>query len=755
MDNKKILREKALHFHKKKPAGKIQVNPSKKIETEEDLALAYSPGVAFPCLEIDKKPNTAFDYTAKGNLVAVITNGSAVLGLGKIGPLAAKPVMEGKGVLFKHFAGIDVFDIELNTKNKEEFIQTCRALEPSFGGINLEDISAPDCFEIEKRLEEELSIPVFHDDQHGTAIITTSALINACLIAKKDLKNIQVVFSGAGAAAIACGRLIQSIGVLPKNIMMCDSKGVIYKGRKNNMNPYKEEFANDTKARTLKDAIKNADIFIGLSQKDLLTEEMVKSMSSEPIIFALANPDPEIHPDLAKKANPSAIVATGRVDFPNQVNNVLGFPFIFRAALDVRATHINKEMKIAAVHALAELARKDVPESVSLAYGGERFHFGPNYILPKPFDPRVLTTVAPAVAKAAIKTGVARESISDFDQYLLQLEALQGAKQIFFQQITRRVKNLKKKPKILFPEGESPRVLKAINATASSDLYIPILLGDSKKIQKNISNLRLSHLKNVEIQNPEKDKNFNSYAEKLSQAKNISLEPAKELMKDPNYFGSMSAKLSHTDGMITGATKNYVDSIRPILNTIGCHPIKLASGMNIILVKDKIFIFADTTVNIDPTAEQVAQIAEQTLKLADLIRIQPRIAFLSFSNFAGQKENPKKMKKALEIFQKKYPDIISDGEIQADTACNPEIIQNLFPSSPLKEGANILVFPNLDSANIAYKLVQQLGSGEVIGPILIGVQKPVDIVQQTGTVEDVTNTILFNLLKIQAYNKTQ
>jgi len=410
-------------------------------------------------------------------------------------------------------------------------------------------------------------------------------------------------------------------------------------------------------------------------------------------------------------------------------------------------------MKIAAVQALAELARLDVPESVSLAYGGERFHFGPNYILPKPFDPRVLKTVAPAVAKAAIKTGVARESISDFDQYLLQLDALQGAKQIFFQQITRRVKSLKKKPKILFPEGESPRILKAINATLFSDLYVPVLIEDSKKIQNTISKLRLSQLKNVEIQNPEKDKNFNSYAEKLSQQKNISLEQAKELMKDSNYFGSMGMELSHADGMITGATKNYVESIRPVLRTIGCHPVKLASGMNIILVKDRIFIFADTTVNIDPTAEQTAQIAEQTLKLADLIRIQPRIAFLSFSNFAGQKENPKKMKKALEVFQKKYPDIISDGEMQADTACNPAIIQNLFPSSPLKEGANILVFPNLDSANIAYKLVQQLGSGEVIGPILIGVQKPVDIVQQTGTVEDVTNTILFNLLKIQAYNK--
>ncbi len=752
MDDPKILREKALHFHKKKPAGKIQVVSSKKIETEEDLALAYSPGVAFPCLEIDKKSNKAFDYTAKGNLVAVITNGSAVLGLGQIGPLASKPVMEGKSVLFKHFAGIDVFDIELNTKNKEEFIQACRALEPSFGGINLEDISAPDCFEIEKCLEEELSIPVFHDDQHGTAIITSSALINACLIAKKNLKDIQVVFSGAGAAAIACGRLIQSIGVLKKNIIMCDSKGVIYKGRTENMNPYKEEFSSETKARTLKSAVKDADVFIGLSQKNVLTEEMVKSMSETPIIFALANPDPEIHPDLAKRACPSAIVATGRVDFPNQVNNVLGFPSIFRAALDVRATHINQEMKISAVKALAELARLDVPESVSLAYGGERFHFGPNYILPKPFDPRVLKAVAPAVAQTAMKTGVAREPIENFDQYLLKLEALHGAKKIFFQQITRRVKTLKKKPRILFPEGESPRILKAVNASSASHLYTPVLLGDSEKIKKTISKLHLSHMKNVEIQTPQKHKHLGLYVKKLSEQKNISMEKAEKLLKDSNYFGSMSVQLSHADGMITGAEKNYVESVRPVLSAIGCRPLKLASGMNIILVKDKIFIFADTTVNIDPTAEQTAQIAEQTLQLADLIRLQPRIAFLSFSNFKGQKENPQKMKKALEIFQKRHPNILSDGEMQADTACNPEVIQNLFPSSPLKEGANILIFPNLDSANIAYKLVQQLGSGEVIGPILIGVQKPVDIVQQTGTVEDVSNTILFNLLKIQSYN---
>ena len=750
-DSSKILREKALEFHKKKPSGKIKIKASKKIDSEIDLSLAYSPGVAYPCLEIEKNPLSVFDYTSRGNLVAVVTNGTAVLGLGNIGPLASKPVMEGKSVLFKHFAGIDVFDIELKVKNAEEFIQACRALEPSFGGINLEDISAPECFEIEKRLEEELKIPVFHDDQHGTAIIVSAALINACKITNKDLKKIKVVFSGAGAAAIACGHLIQSMGVQKENIIMCDSQGVIYKNRKHNMNLYKKQFASLTPSRSLEEALVDADVFIGLSKKNILSEKMLQKMSKSPIIFALANPDPEIHPDLAKRACPSAIIATGRVDFPNQVNNVLGFPSIFRAALDVRATHINKEMKLAAVYALAELAREDVPESVSLAYGGERFHFGPGYILPKPFDPRVVKKVSLAVAKAAMKTGVSQKPISNFDQYLLELDSLHGAKKIFFQQIIKRVKTLKTKARIVFPEGESPRVLKAINTTVQDQPYTPVLIGEELKIKNLIQKLKLTHLDNIEIQNPKNHSYLELYLKTFSKMKNRPLEEAKNVLLDPIYFGSMSVELGHTDGMITGAERTYVESIRPILKIIGCEPVKFASGMNIILIKNRIFIFADTTVNIDPDAQEISQIAWHASQLARLIRIEPHIALLSFSNFLAQKKNPQKMQQALKIFKKNHPDILIDGEMQADTAVNSLIIEKLFPKSPLKkEGANILIFPNLDSGNIAYKLVQQLGDGEVIGPLLMGVRKPVDVVQRTGTVEDVSNTILFNLLKIKS-----
>ena len=753
-DYNKLIREQALYFHKKKPVGKIQVQPSKKITTEEDLALAYSPGVAFPCLEISKAPSSVFDYTSRGNLVAVITDGSAVLGLGNIGPLASKPVMEGKSVLFKHFAGIDVFDLELRVKNQEEFIQACRALEPSVGGINLEDISAPHCFEIEKRLEEELSIPVFHDDQHGTAIIVSAALMNACTITKKKLNQIKIVFNGAGAAAIACARLIQEIGVKKENIMMCDSKGVIQKERKN-LNVYKQEFALQTPHRTLKDAIQNADAFIGLSIKDSLTAQMVQSMSNQPIIFALANPNPEIQPHVALEAAPSAIMATGRVDFPNQVNNVLGFPSIFRAALDVRATHINKEMKIAAVKALAELAQEDVPESVFLAYGGERFSFGSNYILPKPFDPRVLKKVTCAVAKAAIKSGVAQNPISDFNQYQLQLDALHGAKKIFFQHINKRVKASKKKPTIVFPEGDSPRILQAINSTIQDDLYHPIILGDKNKILKQIQHMNLTHLKNTQIQNPVNHSQKESFIKELSQKKNISSKEAEKLLEDNNYFGAMYMETNQAHGLITGATQNYVESIRPILKVIGTQnkKNKLACGMNIILCDDNIFIFADTTININPTAQQISQIAEHAMELARWIHLEPRIALLGFSNFISLQENPLKMKESCQILQKKYPQIPIDGEMQADTAVNPSIIQRLFPKSPLQEGANILIFPNLDSANIAYKLVQQFGRGEVIGPLLMGVRKPVDIVQLTGTAEDVAHIILFNLLKIQTTKK--
>ena len=751
----KLIREQALQFHKKKPAGKIQVQPSKKISTEEDLALAYSPGVAFPCLEISKNPSSVFDYTSRGNLVAVITDGSAVLGLGNIGPLASKPVMEGKGVLFKHFAGIDVFDLELRVKNKEEFIQACRTLEPSVGGINLEDISAPHCFEIEKRLEEELSIPVFHDDQHGTAIIVSAALINACKIAKKKPNQIKVVFNGAGAAAIACARLIQEIGVQKENIIMCDSKGVIHKER-TDLNAYKKEFALKTPHRNLKEALQNSDAFIGLSVQDVLTAEMVQSMSDSPIIFALANPHPEIHPDIALKTKPSAIMATGRVDFPNQVNNVLGFPSIFRAALDVRATHINKEMKIAAVKALAQLAQEDVPESVCLAYGGERFYFGPQYILPKPFDSRVLTRVASAVAKAAIQSGVAQNIISDFNQYQLQLDALHGAKKIFFQHINKRVKSSKKKSTIVFPEGENPRILQAINSTIQDNPYHPLLLGDKNKISKQIQKMNLTHLKDVEIQNPKDHPQKKSFIQEFSKKKNTPLKEAEKLMTDPNYFGAMYVETGQAQGLITGATQNYVESIRPILKVIGPQDKenKLACGMNIILCNDNIFIFADTTININPTAEQVVQITEHAIHLAKWIYLEPRIALLSFSNFIGQQENPAKMREACQVLQKKYPHVPIDGEMQADTAVNPSIMQRLFPKSSLLQGANVLIFPNLDSANIAYKLVQQLGSGEVIGPLLMGIKKPVDIVQRTGNSEDVAHTILLNLLKIQTNDKS-
>ena len=749
-EDKKRIREQALDFHK--PAGKIQVHSSKKIKTEEDLALAYSPGVAFPCLEIHKTPLSAFDYTARGNLVAVITDGSAVLGLGNIGPLASKPVMEGKSILFKHFAGINVFDLELNVKNTEEFIQTCRALEPTVGGINLEDISAPYCFEIEKRLEEELSIPVFHDDQHGTAIIVSAALMNACTIAKKKINQIKVVFNGAGAAAIACARLIQEIGVQKENIILCDSKGVIHSQR-SNLNSYKKEFAIQTKDRTLADAIQNADAFIGLSVKDVLTPKMIQSMSPQPIIFALANPDPEIHPHVALKVAPHAIMATGRVDFPNQVNNVLGFPSIFRAALDVRATHINKEMKIAAVKALAKLAQEDVPESVSLAYGGEIFSFGPQYILPKPFDPRVLKKVSCAVAKAAIQSGVAQNPIKDFNQYQLQLDALHGPKKIFFQHINKRVHSFKKKVSLIFPEGESPRILQAINSTIQEGLYHPILIGDKDKILKKIQTMKLNYLQNVEIQNSKNYPKLDELIQKLSQKKGISKKESEKLLSNNNYFGSMLLETKQGDGLITGATQNYVESVRPILKVIGAHKGQLASGMNIILYNDNVFIFADTTININPTAEQVVHIAEHTLKLAEWIHIKPRIAFLGFSNLVGKQENPAKMQEACRILKKKYPHIPMDGEIQADAAVNPSIIQRLFPKSPLQDGANILIFPNLDSANIAYKLVQQLGSGEVIGPILMGIQKPVDIVQQTGTAEDVSNIILLSLLQVQMTSK--
>ena len=755
----KLIKKQALDYHSKEPKGKILVVPSKPVDTDEDLSLAYSPGVAAPCLEISNKPDTVYDYTSKGNLVAVISNGSAVLGLGNIGPLAAKPVMEGKGILFKQFAGINVFDIELNVKTTEEFISVCKALEPTFGGINLEDIASPDCFEIEKQLEEQLSIPVFHDDQHGTAIITAAALLNACEIVDKKLDKIKVVFNGAGAAAIACARLIVNIGVKKTNIIMCDSKGVINSARKNNMNKYKEEFSSKTSKKTLREAVQGVDVFIGLSIKDTMTPDMLKSMSAKPIVFAMANPDPEINPHLAKQTVPDVIVATGRSDYPNQVNNVLGFPSIFRGALDVRATHINEAMKKAAVFALSALAKEDVPDSVSRAYQDEVFHFGPNYILPKPFDMRVLTRVAPAVAKAAMESGVAQKPITDFEKYKLKLAAFQGRRRGFIREIINKLKRKNKNqdlPRIVFPEGNSKRTLKAINMLYEEKLMKPVLLGDKEEISQLITDMDLDNIQGVEIINPGQSKQFEKYVNtfyKMKERKGILKKEAARLMKDPNYFGSMMLELDAVDALITGATQNYVDSIRPILQTIGTGKRKIASGMNVILIKDKVLLFADTTVNINPSAVDIANIAVHTTRVARGLNIKPRIAMLSFSNFTGRQENPKKMQEAARLVKKWYPDWIVDGEMQADTAVNPNIVKHIFPFCQVKNGANVLIFPNLDSGNIAYKLVQQLGSGEVLGPFLMGVKKPANVVQRTGTTEDVANTIVMTCLKVQAYKE--
>ena len=751
----------ALKWHKQEPKGKIQVSPSKPVDTDEELSLAYSPGVAAPCKEIAKDPALVYDYTVKGNLVGVISNGSAVLGLGNIGPLAAKPVMEGKGILFKQFAGINVFDIELNCPTVDEFISVCKALEPTFGGINLEDIGAPACFEIEKRLEEELSIPVFHDDQHGTAIITAAAFLNACELRGKKISDVKVVFNGAGAAAIACAHLLLSLGLKKEGLWMCDSKGVLHKDR-GKLNAYKKQFVRkETHIKTLKDAIKDADVFIGLSVKDTLSPGMLKSMAPQPIVFAMANPDPEIKPELAIKTVPDVIIATGRSDYPNQVNNVLGFPSIFRGALDVRATHINEAMKKAAVLALADLAKEDVPDTVSQAYQDEVFRFGPGYILPKPFDQRVLTRLAPAVARAAMATGVARQPIKNFEQYVQKLASFQGLKKGFIRQIVRRIKRKRKQhswgiPKMVFPEGNNARILKAINMLQGEKMVHPILLGDHKSILTHIQELELDNMENIEVVNPVESPRWSHYVDtfyQMRKRKGILKREASKLMEDTNYFGAMTLYLNEADALITGSTQNYRDSIRPILQIIGTGKRNIASGMNMILLKDKMLFFADTTVNINPNAEEIASIAVHTTRVAMSLNIKPRIALLSYSNFSGRGETPKKMKQAALKIKEWYPDWEVDGEMQADTAVNPNIVEGLFPFCSIKGGANIFIFPNLDSGNMAYKLVQQLGSGEVLGPFLLGISKPVNIVQLTGTTEEVANTIVMTCLKVQAYRE--
>ena len=750
------LERESLKYHSNGTPGKVDVNSSKDVSSDYALSLAYSPGVAAPCKEIAKNPLKAFEYTTRGNLVGVITNGTAVLGLGDIGPLASKPVMEGKGVLFKKFANINVFDIEINTKDVEEFIKTVKALEPTFGGINLEDIKAPECFEIEERLKKETSIPVFHDDQHGTAIISAAALINACELTNRKFENIKVVFNGAGAAAMSCAKLIIDMGVKKENLIMCDSKGVISKQR-DNLNKYKDFFASDTDKKTLADALDGADVFIGVSVGGSVTEDMVMKMAEKPIIFAMANPEPEIRPELALKVRPDSIMATGRSDYPNQVNNVLGFPYIFRGALDVRATDITEKMKHAAARAIAELARESVPDEVSNAYDGQIFHFGPDYIIPKPFDPRVLLRVAPAVAKAAMEDGVALTPIKNMKAYVEELERFQGAKQSFIRPIINRInsknRKTKKKPRIVFPESRSRKVLKACQIIMEEGFAKPVLIGCKETILKAAEENELTKIKNIEILDPDTAKNTKALGKKLynlRKRKGLLESEADQLIEDPYYYSTMLVHEGSVEGLVLGAAQSYSHSIKPVLDVIGAQKDKVISGLNIFLKDEKYLFLTDTTMNIDPNAEELAQIAIDAAEIAASYKQKPSVAFLSYSNYKGDGKSPRKMKEATELVKMQAPFINVDGEMQADTAVNANIIERLFSFSPLKGNpANILVFPNLDSANITYKLLQQLSDGEMIGPILVGVDKPVNIVQRTGGVNDIVNAAALTALEIQ------
>ncbi|GAB6282533.1 MAG: NADP-dependent malic enzyme [Ignavibacterium sp.] len=737
----KISKQEALEYHSQGRKGKIEVVPTKPCQTQRDLSLAYTPGVADPCLDIEKNPDLAFEYTAKGNLVAVLSNGTAVLGLGDIGPLAGKPVMEGKGVLFKRFADIDVFDIEVNSKDPDEIIKVASLLEPTFGGINLEDIKAPECFYIEEELKKKMNIPVFHDDQHGTAIITGAALLNACEIINKKLSEIKVLFNGAGASAISCAKHYVRLGVKKENIVMCDTKGVIYKGRKEHMNQYKEEFASDTKARTLTEAFVGAEVFVGLSVANCVSKEMVKSMAKNPIVFALANPVPEISYEDAKAAREDVIVATGRSDYPNQVNNVLGFPFIFRGALDVRSREINDEMKLAASYALAKLAKEEVPDIVLRAYGGELITFGRDYIIPKPFDPRVLTYVAPAVAKAAIETGAARIQITDWTKYKETLEEHLG---ISREIIRRTIQKAQLNPRrIVFPEGNQVKILRAAQILYDEKIAYPILLGNKKEIYEIIREHNIDD-EGFEIIDPSDSEKFDEYVTefyKLRQRKGISIELTKEMMLQRNYFGSMMVRLGNADGLISGLTSSYPETIRPALQVINlANGVKRVSGMYCVLVKNQVFFFSDCTVNVDPTTEELVEIAYLTAQTVRRFNIEPKIAMLSFSNF-GSAPYPQsnKVKEAVKIFKEKYSEIMIDGEMQADTAVFPEILNDYFPFSDLKGMANVLIFPNLDSANIAYKLLWRIGNASVIGPILMGMGKPVHVLQKGADVNDIVN----------------
>ncbi|MFQ5755216.1 MAG: phosphate acetyltransferase [Acidiferrobacterales bacterium] len=735
-----IRKQEALEYHSGGRRGKIEITPTKPTRTQRDLALAYSPGVAEPCLEINADPENVFNYTTKGNLVGVVTNGTAVLGLGDIGPMAAKPVMEGKAVLFKRFADIDVFDLEVGLSDPDEIIRVVQALEPTFGGINLEDIKAPDCFYIEEKLRESMNIPVFHDDQHGTAIITAAALLNALELADKDISKVRVVYNGAGAAGIACAELFADLGVRRENMIMCDSAGVIYKGREQGMNPYKARLASDTSLRTLADAMKRADVFIGVSVAGVVTRKMVASMNERPIIMAMANPDPEITYEDAKAAQSDVIMATGRSDYPNMVNNVLGFPFIFRGALDVRARRFNEEMKIAAVHALANLAKRGVPDSVKRAYGVDRLRFGPEYIIPKPFDPRVLTWVSPAVAQAAMDSGVARIEI-DIDEYRHQLASRLGRSREVMGGVIARAK--KQTKRIVFPEGEEEKILRASQVLIDENIARPILLGRSDIIEARIKELDME-LPGASVVSPRAAPQFDRYADELYKLRNrrgVTLSEARVLMANHNVFGSMMVNMGDADAMVAGLTQHYSSTIRPALQIIRTRPgTHKVAGVYMMIFKNDVKFFADTTVNIEPTAEDLAEIAIEAAEVARRFNVEPRVAMLSFSNF-GSTHHPltEKVRLATELVRKRAPALIVDGEMQADTAVMEDILTETYSFSTLKSPANVLVFPTLDAGNIAYKLMQRLGGAEAIGPILTRLRKPVHVLQRGAEVDEIIN----------------
>jgi malate dehydrogenase (oxaloacetate-decarboxylating)(NADP+) len=750
----KIRREDALDYHAKGRPGKLEVVPTKEYNTQRDLSLAYSPGVAEPCLAIEANPDDAFTYTAKGNLVAVISNGTAVLGLGDIGAGASKPVMEGKGLLFKIYSDIDVFDLELNTKNIDEFVRTVKILEPTFGGVNLEDIKAPECFEIEERLKHEMNIPVMHDDQHGTAIVSGAALLNALELVHKSIETAKFVILGAGAAAISCARQYVALGAKHENMVMFDVNGPLTTDR-TDLSDIMRLFATTRPIQSLADAFAGADVFVGLSKGGIVNKALIRSMAKDAIVFAMANPNPEISYDDAMASRPDIIMATGRSDYPNQVNNVLGFPYIFRGALDVRATEINEAMKLAATYALADLAKKPVPDLVNLAYGESNMIFGRTYILPKPVDPRLLTTVAPAVAKAAMESGMARLPISDWDAYEQQLARRLGQDNQISRVILTKAKANPKR--VVFADAENLKVLKAAQQVRDEGIAHPILLGERAKIEQLIhdNSLDLGHIPIVDLRAPEQEPLIDwftgIYFDKRKR-KGVNVVEARKMMYYRNYFGAMMVETGEADALISGLTRSYPDTIRPALQIIGKEPgVKKVAGMYILLTKRGPLFFSDTTVNFNPTAEEIVEITELTARTVERFNIKPRIALVTYSNFGSAKgDDAEKMNRAVEILQQKHPDMIVDGEIQAHLAFNTELLQQNHPFSKLAgEGANTLIFPNLSAANIAYNLMSEAAGFDAIGPILLGIRKPVYVLQLGSSEREIVNMVAIAVVEAQ------